>query len=99
VIRLSPRLRALRPYSAADLLDGELRVRAHRNEAPLPPPRHVVDAVRNVEGDALRHYPANLQRRVLHQMACRLGAGARNTAIANGADEIILAAARVTITP
>lgn len=97
MIRLSPRLRALRPYSAADLLDGELRVRAHRNEAPLPPPRHVVDAVRNVEGDALRHYPANLQRRVLHQMACRLGAGARNTAIANGADEIILAAARVTL--
>jgi histidinol-phosphate aminotransferase len=97
VIRLSPRLRALRPYSAADLLDGELRVRAHRNEAPLPPPHHVVDAVRNVDANALRRYPADLQRRVLHQLAGRLGVGARNTAIANGADEIILAAARVTL--
>jgi histidinol-phosphate/aromatic aminotransferase/cobyric acid decarboxylase-like protein len=66
----------MRPYTAADLLDGELRVRAHRNEAPLPPPQHVVDAVRNVDGDALRRYPADLQRRVLHQLACRLGAGA-----------------------
>jgi histidinol-phosphate aminotransferase len=99
VIRLSPRLRALRPYTAADLLDGELRVRAHRNEAPLPPPQHVVDAIRNVDGDALRHYPADLQRRVLHQLASRLGVGARHTAIANGADEIILAAARVTLDP
>ena len=97
MIRLSPRLRALRPYSAADFLDGELRVRAHRNEAPLPPPQHVVDAIRNVDGDALRYYPASLQRRVLHQLASRLGVGARNTAIANGADEIILAAARVTL--
>jgi histidinol-phosphate aminotransferase len=97
VIALSPRLGALGPYSAQDLLDGELRVRAHRNEAPLPPPHHVVEAVRNVDGDALRYYPADLQRRVLHQLARRLGTGARNVAIANGADEILLAAARVTL--
>jgi histidinol-phosphate aminotransferase len=97
VIRLSPRLDALRPYGAEDLLDGELRVRAHRNEAPLPPPQHVVEAARNIDGDALRYYPANLQRRVLHQVARRLGTGARNVAIANGADEILLAAARATL--
>lgn len=97
MIALSPRLGALGPYSAQDLLDGELRVRAHRNEAPLPPPHHVVEAVRNVDGDALRYYPADLQRRVLHQLARRLGTGARNVAIANGADEILLAAARVTL--
>jgi histidinol-phosphate aminotransferase len=97
VIRLSSRIQTLRPYSAADLIDGELRVRAHRNEAPLPPPQYVVDAVRNVDGDALRHYPADLQRRVLHQLARRLGVGAHNTAIANGADEIILAAARIAL--
>jgi histidinol-phosphate aminotransferase len=97
VIRLSPRMTALRPYGAEDLLDGEVRVRAHRNEAPLPPPQHVVEAVRNADGDALRYYPANLQRRVLHQLARRLGTGARNVAIANGADEILLSAARVTL--
>jgi len=97
MIRLSPRMGALRPYGTEDLLDGELRVRAHRNEAPLPPPQHVVEAVRNAGGDALRYYPANLQRRVLHQLARRLGVGARNVAIANGADEILLAAARVTL--
>jgi histidinol-phosphate aminotransferase len=97
VIRLSLRLGALRPYGAEDLLDGEVRVRAHRNEAPLPPPQHVVEAVRNADGDALRYYPANLQRRVLHQLARRLGVDARNVAIANGADEILLAAARVTL--
>ena len=85
---------ALRPYGVDDLLDGELHVRAHRNEAPLPPPQHVVEAVRNAGGDALRYYPANLQRGVLHQLARRLGIGARNVAIANGADEILLAAAR-----
>ncbi len=97
MIRLSPRIGALRPYGAEDLLDGQLRVRAHRNEAPLPPPQHVVEAVRNAGGDALRYYPAKLQRRVLHQLAQRLGVGARNVAIANGADEIILAAARVSL--
>ena len=97
MIRLSPHLRALRPYGAEDLLDGELRVRAHRNEAPSPPPKHVLEAVRNADGDALRHYPANLQRRVLHQLAHRLDMGTRNVAIANGADEILLAAARVTL--
>jgi histidinol-phosphate aminotransferase len=97
VIRLSPRLDALRAYGPEDMLDGELRVRAHRNEAPLPPPPHVIASVRNAGNDDLRYYPANLQRRVLHQLARRLGTGARNIAIANGADEILLAAARATL--
>jgi histidinol-phosphate aminotransferase len=97
VIRLSARLDALRPYTPEDLLDGDLRVRAHRNEAPLPPPPHVIAAVRDAGSDALRYYPADLQRRVLHQLARRLGVGGRNVAIANGADEILLAAARVTL--
>ncbi len=97
MIRLAPRVAALRAYGPEDLLDGELRVRAHRNEAPLPPPPHVIAAACNAGGDALRYYPADLQRRVLHQLARRLGVGARNVAIANGADEIILASARATL--
>jgi histidinol-phosphate aminotransferase len=99
MIRLSQRINALPPYGAEDLLDGELRVRAHRNEAPVPPPPHVIAAVGSTGSDALRYYPADLQRRVLHQLARRLGVGARNVALANGADEILLAAARVTLDP
>jgi len=90
---------ALPDYPSADLLDGKLRVRAHRNESPLAPPEHVVDALVRIDGDVLRRYPADLQRRVHRGLARRLGVPSRRLATANGADELLLAAARLTLEP
>ncbi len=97
MIALRQACAALPPYERGDLVDGPLQVRAHRNEAALPPPPAVLEAVRGIGAETLRCYPADLQRRVARRLARRLGVTARGLALANGADEMLLGAARATL--
>jgi len=59
-IRIRDSVASLPDYSEADLRDAGIRIRMHRNECPVPPPSHVVNAIRNVPADVLRTYPAEL---------------------------------------
>jgi histidinol-phosphate aminotransferase len=81
-------------YDVRDCTDFGARLRVHRNESPLPTPLHVIDAVRAIDGDLMRHYPVDMQRRFTKGLAKRLGVRACNIVVANGADELLLALGR-----
>ena len=99
MIALSLPASALSDYDLADLTDYGARVRAHRNESPIAPPPHVVTAVREMDADVLRYYPAALQRRFAKRLALRLAVAPRNLAIGSGCDEMLLAIARCALAP
>ena len=84
-------------YDLRESTDFGARLRVHRNESPLPPPEHVVAAVRSIDADALRYYPASLSRSVAKALASRLEVRPRNVVLCNGADEALLALARVSL--
>jgi histidinol-phosphate aminotransferase len=100
---VNPRLRttisALPDYDPRDLSDDGITVRLHRNEGALPPPEFVLDAIRTIDAETLRTYPTALQRDVAVRLAARFGRGADNLALANGADEILAACARIALDP
>jgi histidinol-phosphate aminotransferase len=98
-LRLARTIASIPPYDARDLSDDGIAIRLHRNESALPAPEFVMDAVRAIDAETLRTYPTALQRRVLQQLAYRSGRDAEAIAIANGADELLAACARVLLDP
>ncbi len=86
-------------YDPRDLSDDGITIRLHRNEGALPPPDFVLDAIRSVDADTLRTYPTALQRDVNARLAARFACETANVVVANGADEILAACARVTLDP
>ncbi|HTZ56138.1 MAG TPA: aminotransferase class I/II-fold pyridoxal phosphate-dependent enzyme [Candidatus Acidoferrum sp.] len=90
---------ALPDYDPRDLSDDGITIRLHRNEGALPPPAFVLEAIRTIGPETLRTYPTALQRDVTIRLAARLGRGAENLALANGADEILAVSARVALDP
>jgi histidinol-phosphate aminotransferase len=71
----------------------------NRNESALPPPAHVVDAVRSLDPDAFRTYPVELQQTFTQSLAERLATTPDRIVIANGADELLVALARAFVAP
>jgi histidinol-phosphate aminotransferase len=67
--------------------------RAHCNEAALPPPEHVVAAVRAIDVELLRRYPGALQRRTIAALARRLDVDPACIVLGNGADDVLSAIA------
>jgi histidinol-phosphate aminotransferase len=100
---MNPRLRttiaALPDYDPRDLSDDGIAVRLHRNEGALPPPEFVLDAIRTIDAETLRTYPTALQRDVATRLAARFGRSAEKLVLANGADEILAACARIALDP
>jgi histidinol-phosphate aminotransferase len=84
-----PAVEALADYAPRELSDDGVVVRAHRNEAALPPPEHVIAALRSIDADALRCYPVALQRRAIAALAVRLGVEAQCVVFGNGADDVL----------
>lgn len=80
-----------------DMSDEGVRLRFHRNEAPLPPPDHVIRAIRTIDPDMLRTYPIDAQRALFAELAERLDVRQECVAIGNGADEILAAVSRATL--
>lgn len=95
--RINASIAALSDYDARDMRDDGVRVRLHRNESALPPPAHIVDAVRNLDGESLRTYPVELQRRFVTALAKRLNTQPERVAIGNGADELLAALTRAFV--
>lgn len=83
--------------SVVDMSDEGVRLRFHRNEAPLAPPAHVLRAVQSLDGESLRTYPIDAQRALYGELAARLGVAEQALAIGNGADEILASVCRATL--
>ncbi len=90
---------SLSDFDIRDLTDSDVRLRVHRNEAPLPPPQHVVDAVRFLDAESFRRYPLGLMRRFTKGLALRLDVPSNRLVIGSGADDLLMAAARVATDP
>ena len=86
-------------YDESYLSDAGVRIRMHRNESALPAPAHVIAALRAMDGELLRRYPADLQRDVASALAARIGISRSYLALAGGADEILGALARAFVDP
>ncbi len=98
-VRFRPAIEIVSDYDPRDLTDDGITIRLHRNEGALPPPDFVLDAIRTVDAETLRTYPTALQPDVQSRLAARFAREATNVAVANGADEILAACARVTLDP
>lgn len=100
---MQPRIRdgvlAAPDYDESYLSDAGVAIRMHRNESALPAPAHVVAALRAMDGESLRCYPAELQRSVANALAGRIGVAPSCVALASGADEILGALARACVDP
>ena len=98
-VRLRPAIEIVSEYDPRDLSDDGIAIRLHRNEGALPPPDFVLDAIRAVDAETLRIYPTALQRDVHARLAARFAREPANVVVANGADEILAACARITLDP
>jgi len=98
-LRFRPAIQALASYDPRDLSDDGIMIRLHRNEAALPPPAYVLDAIRNVDPETLRTYPTALQRDVAALLATRFSRDEASVVLGNGADEILAACARIVLDP
>jgi histidinol-phosphate aminotransferase len=96
-VQLRRAIDALPDYPERDLSDEGIAIRLHRNESALPPPDFVLDALRNADAETLRTYPTELQRDVATLLAARFARTNAQVAIANGADEILAACARIVL--
>jgi histidinol-phosphate aminotransferase len=98
-IRIRRAIAQLADFPERDLRDAGIRIRLHRNESALDAPAHVVDALRAIDGELLRRYPTELAYAVKQRLASRLGTPPERLALANGADEVLGALARVFLDP
>lgn len=74
-------------------------IRADLNEACLPPPSHVLDAVRNASPSTLWRYPGERCDEARFALAARLRVDASNLILGNGADEVITLIMRSRLRP
>jgi histidinol-phosphate aminotransferase len=96
---IRPAVATMPDYDEADLCDGDVRVRAHRNESALEAPAHVIGAVRGLDGGALRRYPVDRLHDVTSALSRRLGTTPERLTIGNGADDILAAVGRAVLDP
>jgi histidinol-phosphate aminotransferase len=96
---IRPAVLALAEYDAGEDLDETLALRADRNESALAPPSHVIEAVRGLDGSALRRYPTALLGSVQRGLAERLQTGPDRVAIGTGADGILAAIGAAVLDP
>jgi histidinol-phosphate aminotransferase len=71
-----------------------VRVRANRNESPLAPPSHVMQALRSLEPEDLQRYPTEQLERLANVLAARVGRGRSAIVVGSGADDLLFALAR-----
>jgi histidinol-phosphate aminotransferase len=98
-VKIRPAVDVVPDYDPRDLSDDGIAIRLHRNEGALPPPDFVLDAIRAVDAETLRTYPTSLQRDVTARLAARFSRDDANLVLANGADEILGACARIMLDP
>jgi histidinol-phosphate aminotransferase len=89
----------LADYTPRELSDAGVPVRAHRNEAALPAPEHVIAALRSIDASLLSRYPDDLQTRAIGALAKRLGVEPACMVLGNGADDVLGAIANTFLAP
>ncbi|MGA7747918.1 MAG: aminotransferase class I/II-fold pyridoxal phosphate-dependent enzyme [Candidatus Aquilonibacter sp.] len=98
-VRIRPAIEVVPDYDPRDLTDDGITIRLHRNEGALPPPEFVLEVIRSVDAETLRTYPTSLQRDVTARLAARFSRDDADLVLANGADEILAACARIMLDP
>ena len=80
-------------------LPGERVVKLNTNENPFPPSPRVMQAVREMEAEALRRYPSSTAQ-AFREMAARVHGLTPDMILAgNGSDEILTIATRTFVPP
>ncbi len=85
----TPLVQRLTPYIPGEQRSGENIVKLNTNENPYPPPRSVLAAISNVNGDALRRYPDPESKDLRASLAQYHGLKANQVMVGNGSDEIL----------
>lgn len=78
---------------------GERVVKLNTNENPFPPSPRVMQAIRELEGEALRRYPAPLADAFRRAAAKVLGVHADMILAGNGSDDLLTIATRTFVGP
>lgn len=78
---------------------GERVVKLNTNENPFPPSPRVMQAVRELEGEALRRYPQPLADTFRQAAARVLGVDAAMILAGNGSDDLLTIATRTFVGP
>ena len=89
----------LADYTHRELCDDGVLIRAHRNEAPVPAPEHVVAALRTIDASLLGKYPDESQRRAIAALASRLRTEPASIVLGNGADDVLCALSKAFVDP
>ena len=79
----------LTPYVPGEQRGGPDVVKLNTNENPYPPSPRVLEAIRGVDGDALRRYPDATSLRLREALAGYHGLDADRVFVGNGSDEIL----------
>ena len=85
----SETVRRLTPYVPGEQRAGAGVVKLNTNENPYPPSPRVMEAIRAVDGDALRRYPDATSRRLREALADYHGLDVSEVFVGNGSDEIL----------
>lgn len=79
----------LTPYVPGEQRSGQDVIKLNTNENPYPPSPLVLDAIRNIDGDALRRYPDPESMQLRQALANYHSVGLDNVFVGNGSDEIL----------
>ena len=85
----SQTVRRLTPYVPGEQRAGADVVKLNTNENPYPPSPRVIEAIRAVDGDALRRYPDATSARLREALADYHGLDPAEVFVGNGSDEIL----------
>ena len=79
----------LTPYVPGEQRAGADVVKLNTNENPYPPSPRVLEAIRAVDGDALRRYPDATSLKLREALAAYHGLDPAQVFVGNGSDEIL----------
>ncbi len=82
-------VKRLNPYVPGEQRSGEGIVKLNTNENPYPPSPAVMQAIENVDGDAVRRYPDPESDQLRDSLARYHGVKRQNVFVGNGSDEVL----------
>ncbi len=85
----SDKVRAITPYTPGEQPRHERLVKLNTNEFPYPPSPKVLEAIREVDGDALLRYPDPESLQLRSTIASYYGLEVEQIFVGNGSDEVL----------
>ena len=83
------RFRHVTPYVPGEQPDGADIIKLNTNENPYPPSPKVLEAIRGMDGDALRRYPDTDATALVRAIAGRYGVSEEEVFVGVGSDDVI----------